>query len=999
MISRTGIVASCALAVLVSCAVAGANPFGNVVNEPFATVANGPQGAIVVDRDAVSTAAARGDAVRHAVQSQHSVDSLRRAERSLRTLQRLGLKSREARVTFPRRLVHLRDGKIVAPDLMRTAQMGTRIGEPTNELRFSFEGFSQGDETALRDYLGRALPVAYNVYGRPAFDLDVTIRLDPQLSTLQGGVYDATENVIIMAPLSGNLAEDTFVLMILVLQAFHDDAAFFYDAWELGFAGAAATVIQTRAGVAPGYSPIEPGPFYATSVYEPQNQQALGGPTFFPESGWTGMLVWRIAMVRSAWFKCWVEDRQFFRRFNEAYYANFTESLPGDVPRLRVLAAEVLPQVEGMPFQEWFQRQWVLDTSVRLGRKLFVWNIPLTQSVALIAEHFATTLGGDEQPRGGQARTTYWSYDFAVSLFAEEGNTISIPASGDSAGEGFLIPTFFNIGGPQNITVQVDLGSLRLMLPFPYGMRGFEASENNLYGSTIGAIEGTIDVEGGGGLEDVTVRRGVWGDRITQGPLEPRQLQVTFTNQRDETITRTINVAWDSYAVFLEGNRQDRLTHQLSADGTGVHMISFPLIPLTQDLSAVLGIPAANLLVARWDPQSPAESKYTIWPRTDPAAPGRGYWIRILSDLSFTLEGVRVPEARPAEVPLKVGWNQIGSPRTAPVDVSSLQFQAEGEAAVGYQQAVEQRIIQAGVFGYSQEAGYTERNQIVPFEGYWLRCLKADGAIMRFPVTSAATAAAATAAADSTPESAPVNSLQWSLPIVAQAGHMSGSARIGAATDADERLDRHDLQAPPGFGPRVEVTLDPAATGDAGYLSDIRPAATPEQTYTLKVNSTLPHTPVRLRWPDMSGLPEDLIPMLVDEAAGRQVYMRTTGGYDLAAGEEGVGRSLSIRTYVRSSQPLMISGVSAMQSGGASAQIVFALSNAADVEVEILNIAGRTVRTLAVGPCEPGQNTLSWNLRDRGASMVPSGTYLVRMSARDDTGRQTQALRPLQITR
>ena len=111
--------------------------------------------------------------------------------------------------------------------------------------------------------------------------------------------------------------------------------------------------IQTRPGVAPGYDPIDPGPFYATSVYEPQNQPDLGGPTFYPTSGWGGMLVWRVAMARSAWFKCWVEDASFFRNFNEAYYSSFTDTLPGDIPALRVLASQVLPSVEGMPFQEW----------------------------------------------------------------------------------------------------------------------------------------------------------------------------------------------------------------------------------------------------------------------------------------------------------------------------------------------------------------------------------------------------------------------------------------------------------------------------------------------------------------------------------------------------------------------------------------------------------------------------------------------------------------------
>ncbi len=990
--SRRPHLLACVLLAALSCQAAFAGPFRNVVNRPFASVSNGPQGAIVVQDDGLSTAAARESAVDRAIRTQHGVASLRRAQQSMRTLQQLGLKSPAARVTFPRRLVHLSDGKIVAPDLIATAQAGAKIGEPTNALRFTFEGFAAADETALKDYLARAVPVAYNIYGRPAFDLDVNIRLDPDLDALQGGVYDTGANEIVMAPLSGNFSEDTFVLLILVLQAFHDDAGFFYDSWEIGFAGAAAKVVQTRAGVAPGYDPVDPGPFYAGSVYEPQNQEALGGPAFFPESGWTGMLVWRVAMARSAWFKCWVEDAQFFRRFNEAYYASFTDSLPGDVAALRVLGQQVLPSVEGMPFQEWFQRQWVLDTSVRIGNKLFVWNIPLTQSIALIAEYYYTTFGGDEEPRGGTVRTTYWSYDFAVSLFAEEGNTITIPATGEAAGEGFMIPTFFNIGGPQNITVQVDIDSLRLRLPFPYGRRGFELGENNLYGSIIGAADGTIDVQGGAGLEDVNVTRSVWGDRITQGALEPQQLVVTFTNEQDEAISRTINVAWDSYVLFMKGNEQQTLTRSFSAAGTGVHLISFPLLPLTQDLSELLGVPEENLLVARWDPQAPSDSKYTIWPRTDPIAPGRGYWLRVFSDVTMNLTGVLPPEDRPAEVQLRVGWNQVGSPRRQAVDVSALQVQVEGEAAVSYDEAVTQRIIQDGVFGYTQADGYTEREQMAPFEGYWIRCLRAGGAIVRFPALGTAATVAQTS-------SSPSDELAWSLPIVAEAAGMSGAARIGAAADADAGLDLHDLQAPPGFGPHVEVTLDSAGTGAAGYVSDVRPTAAAEQTYTLKVQSTLPHAKVCLRWPDMSRVPDDMTLMLVDEAAGRQVYMRTSAGYELPAGDEGVTRWLRIKMSPRSTQPLVVAGMTVMQGASEGAEIVFTLSSAAEVEVQVLNIAGRTIRTVAMGAREPGQSTLSWNLRDNAGTLVPSGMYLVRMTARDDTGRQAQALRPLQITR
>ena len=98
---------------------------------------------------------------------------------------------------------------------------------------------------------------------------------------------------------------------------------------------------------------------------------------------------------------------------------------------------------------------------------------------------------------GAQARTVYWSYDFSVKLYAEEGNIMDIPASGGFAGEGFLLPTFFNIGGPQRVTVEIEAANLSRLYPYPYMQRGFGSGDNNLYGGIIGAAEGTLQATGG----------------------------------------------------------------------------------------------------------------------------------------------------------------------------------------------------------------------------------------------------------------------------------------------------------------------------------------------------------------------------------------------------------------------------------------------------------------------------------------------------------------------
>jgi len=231
-ITRAGIVVSICVVVT---GPAGATPFGNIDNTPFATRANGPVGAILVPQPPAGVGIAQ-TAVSQATAVQHSPLSLQRAAHTIQLLQQLGLKSSAARPRFPRTAYHVSGSQVQLPDLVRTMQTPAQIGDPSNEIQFEFQGFDAAQETAFRNYLDNAMPVARQIYGPPAFDITVTVILDESLAEIQGGVYDATANEIRLAPLSGNFGEDTFILMMLVLNAFHDDLAFFYDTWEQGFA-------------------------------------------------------------------------------------------------------------------------------------------------------------------------------------------------------------------------------------------------------------------------------------------------------------------------------------------------------------------------------------------------------------------------------------------------------------------------------------------------------------------------------------------------------------------------------------------------------------------------------------------------------------------------------------------------------------------------------------------------------------------------------------------
>jgi hypothetical protein len=983
--------------------VASANPFGNVRNVPFASVANGPQGAIVVPARAgeVGTAAARTAAVRSAIWSQHSVASLRPAQATVDRMRQHGLVGATAQVRVPRTVVHAAGNSLVLPDLEAAIVNGAQIGASANKLEFEFEGFSIQDEDALRDYLSRAVPKARLLYGPPAFNITVKIIRDEDLQTIQGGTYDVTTNEIRIPPLSGNFPEDTYVLIMLVLHAFHDDAALFYDAWEQGMTGAVAYAVQTTPGVSPSYDPIDPGPFYCLSVYEAENQPELANPTYYPASGVTNMMVWRIAMARAAWLKCWIEDEEFFAAFNRQYYDNFTEQLAGDVPALKLLAATVLPQVEGESFFDWFEHQYVLDTSSHLGPKLYTWNIPLEISVALIVELYTTLSGGDEQPMGATARTTYWSYDFSVKLYAEEGNIIDIPGTGASAGEGFLLPTFFNIGGPQRVSVDIEAVNMHRRYIYPYSERGFESGENNLYGGIIGNAEGTIDVTGGDGLSSLEVSRGVWGDRITTTALRPMQLEIRFENKLGQTVTRTYNVGWDSYVTFIEGGEQTRVTHTFLQGETGLQLMSLPVQPLVNSAPDILGIAADRLLLAAWDPTLEGEDKYTIWPDTAPFEPGRGFWLKIFGDVSMQTFGLLPAEDEPARVYLPIGWNIIGSPRREPIGIEGIKVQLGEADPVSLSEAVDNGWVQQGIFSYDQQAGYDTVETLDPFAGYWFRILRSPGVYVHFPIAGAV--GGENLAAENARQSGyEGRKLSWKLPLVASAGRLrSAAAYLGVAREAGDGADAaFDLAAPPDFGPYVKVRfVQPGdSSRDAAYLTDVR-GENGTKRWELALSSSLPETEVRLSWPDLSELPAAVRPVLVDRDTGTRQYMRTSTQFAFCTDATGGSRNLAIELDTNSAAALVIGSVQTAQANEGVA-VTYSLSKSAAVDMRVLNIAGRTVGIVCSDQVAPaGTSTTVWNMRNTTGRLVPDGMYLLQLTARDDEGRQIGVLRAMQLQR
>jgi hypothetical protein len=113
------------------------------------------------------------------------------------------------------------------------------------------------------------------------------------------------------------------------------------------------------------------------------------------------------------------------------------------------------------------------------------------------------------------------------------------------------------------------------------------------------------------------------------------------------------------------------------------------------------------------------------------------------------------------------------------------------------------------------------------------------------------------------------------------------------------------------------------------------------------------------------------------------------------------GEALSRWTRSNSEQILSNSGemlavtAAAVPARGGQVAVTVNLTAAAEVEAAVLNLAGRIVGVVPGQQFVAGVNTVWWNGRSTSGTLVPSGAYLVRVTARSKDGNCTTCLVPL----
>lgn len=1045
---------------------AAGQTYRNLINTRFNTVASGPMQAIIVD----VPHAADVQNVRNALRTRAHTEWRARAvglQRQMDYLRRLGILKPGQSPCIPD-IVFVRErGRLVAP---------ARITRANGEITFTFPiapepgTWTAPQQAELQSIINIMYPVLKDVYGNPSWSGQVKIingdNLQPPISdpnALSGGIYNASTNEIIFRKFRSSQST-VFALTQMMALAFRGPASISYDAWERGMARAATMIAvrtalpQLEALYGQGSIDVADPLWHVLDVYDLLNQPPLGNDRFFPVSKASGqantpsfplMLYDRLRMSGSAWLKVATEEPLFFRNFNAVYYQAWQgdNNIAGNVPRLKQLARQVLTsgRVEGLDFIDWYERQYVLDTSVSPGTKLYAEIVPLRPDpsepppsnddfgFAVFLYYYQTTFdqnnNSDEINLNGDCFPIYWNFGWERLFLAAQYEKVEI-----RNGFGAVSPVFFDtingsvgdprLNGRMRVTMDFPVNAQNVRLYVAPRSMGKLDAPNNFWGAVVGADTGKIKIEADGiASQELEVQQGAFGGRVDPSIFSrPRRAMVTFTNAAGQSLpVRAVNTGYNEYAaVFYVEDPIDSLEHTFPA---GPAMISFPIRPLRPKAAEALLSPVTdqplfhegNLLLAQWRQNlqgTDPDDKYLRYPTLDPLTPGQGYWENFAQPTTVKIIGRTTRQDAEVSIGLLHGWNQIASPYEQAVELSSLRFQyladnvpVDLQTAIARGWIVAQNVPGVGlvaVWAFDTANNYVPATRLDPWKGYWIRVGVSEGLTITYPNPRLARAPSRTSPA----RSAALPGRGWSVALRVQGRDGRGAvAYLGVAEGASDGYDPDkDALRPPDFSSAVPTIAFHHAewAANAGrYFSDIRSIGT-RTPWEVTVFTPDPHQTYTLSWSNMTGVPRTTRLILVDKATGRRQYMHSASSYSFTPGDSPT-RVFQIVLEERGRSALRILNVVVRPTradGSGVIDISYDLTQGATVSTEIRSASGRVIRRLNPGRADPvGINRILWDGRDDRAIAVPAGAYLVHITARTPEGEVARVVQPVFVVR
>lgn len=992
--------------------VAIAQPYRNLANQPFATTSNGPQSLIIIDVGASGRSQEQIDRlIRQKVQRLIAAQ-MAAARPAIREMKAKGILPQDYKVPLFFTLAIKQDGRVMLP-----RGRDSSLGNGALTFKFSevvAEQFPSDYQTFLNTLTQIVPPAIEAFYGKPAQTKQITIvNFDDQIGdrdAVAGGIYDVSNDRFLF-PIYRAPESTAVNFTHLIARAFHGSVPFEYDAWEEGFARAvtvkvARSTLRNLAGLQPDFVDLTLENTYdARPNYELWNQPSLGAPTFIPPSlkqgpitgGTTGGL-WlvRYLMAGSAWLKVLTEHPAFLKDFNAEYYRQYqfgaTPTLGGNVPQLIGIAAFIANTVEGLPFADWYKKQYILDTSATYGRKLHAQIFPYVSPDTIqpgealvytaILTYFRTSALSsgipDESLLNGTCFPVYWDSNYNRLTLSPQYERVEI-----RGGTGAVVPSIPDIGG-QRVMTDFSVGTETIRIALPATKVQGTTFQNDFFGTVFGLNDGFVQIalENGSQIE-TTVVKGAFGATMpSPGVDREGRATLTFLNaNREQVGTYRVNTGIGSQAVIVSLENLARNFRLILP--AGVHMMSMPLRPAVADMAALLGLPAAKLLLASWRQE---RGDYAVYPVSPPPAPGTGYIIQTDQAIDVNLTGSGPNLSENASLALQVGWNLIGNPYNQSISLTDLVVTYRLELPVDWNTAVNQEIVGDGVFGYlfnntiPHVLNYTPAAILEPGRAYWIRVLKPEGITLTF----APNRGRATGRSYKPP--------QWQMPITVH-GPSDTRSTMTLIMDANARdsRDRFDREMPPPFGGGLRwVSI---GANNLELMNDARKNAA-RQEWQLRLTSFDPNAEHRISWP---APPNRTRLYLIDEATGARHDMTTVREIRVAPG---ASREFKVVAEPLVRSPLRITTLTAQPTRGGSVSVNFTVTAASRVQAEIRDSRGRTVKRLQAGrSVEAGAQSLVWSGRDDRERALPPGGYFVHLQAVDSGGAVARAVAPVVVSR
>ncbi|MEA3402035.1 MAG: S8 family serine peptidase [Armatimonadota bacterium] len=469
----------------------------------------------------------------------------------------------------------------------------------------------------------------------------------------------------------------------------------------------------------------------------------------------------------------------------------------------------------------------------------------------------------------------------------------------------------------------------------------------------------------------------------------------------DDTTEDRVDYFYAVTAVDTFGNEEKDVTAvgpvQSFANGpktlpAGLHLFGTPLEPADGEPATFLGIDPAELKLARW---SSAAGQYQVYsgPGSLPLVLGNGYWLRLERETSFVPSGNAAPSGS-LSVQLDPGWHQLANPYFGAMDMMAATVQFQG-TTMDLPSADGANVMRQVFWTYNRDTnGYDMiapflgigESDVEPWEGFWARVEKR--CILTLPRPGGVVLLQSARPAAEGAET-------WTARLCAAGpGGMDRSNFFGVSP---RLVGAGPLVSPPPTASGVDLYFRPdgGRVRTAGAFSGLSPA---EAEWELAVES-LVGGEVEVWCANPDAIPSSYALTLCDTAAGVEFDLRRGGRYRMRLRDGERARRMTLR-LTRRGGALTLTSLMAEPTGAGGAAVSFTLSTAAECTVEVLNIAGRTVRVLErARPRAAGTAQVIWDGRSDRGSAVPRGTYVMKVEAAGEDGARTQAVRTLAVRR